>query len=43
MDLSTVSQQRLNHIAKLLDTRPRMTLGYIEPVDKLKETVALTA
>ena len=41
MDLSTVSQQRLNHIAKLLNTRPRKTLGYIAPVDKLKESVAL--
>ena len=41
MDLSTVSQQRLNQIAKLLNTRPRKTLGYIAPVDKLKESVAL--
>ena len=43
MDLSTVSQQRLNHIAKLLNTRFRMTLGYVAPVDKLKETLALMA
>jgi len=39
-DLSNYSQHQLDHIALRLNTRPRMTLGYRTPADKLAEIVA---
>jgi IS30 family transposase len=41
-DLSGYSQARLDAIALRLNTRPRMTLGYQTPADKLAEIVATT-
>ena len=41
-DLSTHSQAQLNAIARRLNTRPRKTLGYRTPADKLATSVALT-
>jgi IS30 family transposase len=38
-DLSGHSQQELDVIADKLNTRPRKTLGYLTPADKLAETV----
>jgi IS30 family transposase len=42
-DLSTVSQARLNAVARRLNTRPRKTLGYQTPAAKLAMIVAATA
>ena len=39
-DLSAYSQAQLDAIALRLNTRPRMTLGYDTPADKLAEIVA---
>ena len=41
-DLSEHSQGHLNKIAKLMNQRPRETLGFRTPAEKLSETVALT-
>lgn len=41
-DLSPVTQQRLDAIALRLNTRPRLTLGYQTPADKLAQIVAST-
>lgn len=41
-DLSSVPQAQLNAIAHRLNTRPRKTLGFTTPAEKLAETVALT-
>lgn len=41
-DLSVHSQSHLNKIALRLNTRPRKTLGFRTPADKLAETVAST-
>lgn len=41
-DLSGYSQAQLNAIARRLNTRPRMTLGYRTPADKLAEIIATT-
>ena len=41
-DLSVHSQAHLNKVARLLNTRPRKTLGFITPADKLAQTVAST-
>ncbi len=41
-DLSTYSQPDLNVVAKRLNTRPRKTLGYETPADRLAKVVALT-
>ena len=41
-DLSNYSQSQLDNIALRLNTRPRMTLGYRTPADKLAEIVAST-
>lgn len=41
-DLSVHSQADLNKVARLLNTRPRKTLGFITPADKLGQTVAST-
>lgn len=42
-DLSIHSQEKLNHVASLLNQRPRKTLDYISPIEKLWESVALTS
>ncbi len=39
-DLSTFTQAQLNAIALKLNTRPRKTLGFMTPAEKLAETVA---
>jgi IS30 family transposase len=41
-DLSTYNQDALDHVALSLNTRPRKTLGFLTPVDKLRSVVALT-
>ncbi len=41
-DLSTHSAEDLARIAALLNNRPRKTLGYMKPSEKLAELVALT-
>ena len=43
MDLSEVSQERLDEIADLLNTRPRQTLGWKFPVEVLVEHLQLLA
>ena len=40
-DLSTVTQAQLNAVAHRLNTRPRKTLGFMTPAEKLAQTVAL--
>ena len=42
-DLSVHSQAKLNAVARRLNERPRKTLGFQTPADKLKECVALTS
>jgi IS30 family transposase len=39
-DLSVHSQARLNSVARQLNERPRKTLGYYSPAEKLNECVA---
>lgn len=39
-DLSVYSQAELNKVARQLNQRPRKTLGYKTPADKLQESVA---
>ncbi len=41
-DLSTVSAAELRHIQRSLNDRPRKTLGYMTPSEKLAEIVAAT-
>jgi IS30 family transposase len=41
-DLSEVSQERLDEIANLLNTRPRQTLGWKFPVEVLVEYLQLS-
>lgn len=41
-DLSQHSQAHLNKVARQLNERPRETLGFLTPIEKLRETVALT-
>jgi IS30 family transposase len=41
-DLSTVTQAQLNAIARRLNMRPRKTLGFMTPAEKLAATVAMT-
>jgi len=42
MNLSTLTQVQLDRVAKQLNTRPRMTLGFQTPADKLAQIVAST-
>ena len=41
-DLSNVSQRELNRVARLLNERPRETLGWLNPWEALRATVAST-
>ena len=41
-DLSTFTQAELNAVALRLNTRPRKTLGYMTPAEKLASSVAMT-
>jgi transposase-like protein len=41
-DLSGYSQKQLNEFARKLNERPRKTLDYLTPVEKLKSIFALT-
>lgn len=41
-DLSIVSQARLNAVARLLNERPRKTLGYETPAERYQQAVAST-
>jgi IS30 family transposase len=42
MDLSPLTQDNLDYIAASLNDRPRQTLGYMKPWEKLAELVATT-
>lgn len=42
-DLSCYSEKDLDSVALMLNTRPRKTLGFLTPADKLNQVVALTA
>ena len=42
MDLSAISQSRLNAIARELNERPRKTLNYETPAERFNQSVALT-
>ena len=42
-DLSRFTQEQLDAVADRLNTRPRKTLGYRTPADKLAESVATTS
>ena len=42
-DISHHSAKDLSRIAALLNDRPRKTLGYLKPSEKLAELVAMTA
>ncbi|HKW13154.1 MAG TPA: IS30 family transposase [Candidatus Krumholzibacteria bacterium] len=41
-DLSTFTQAQLNAVARRLNMRPRKTLGFMTPAERLVSTVALT-
>ena len=43
MDLSNVSQTRLNYVARELNERPRETLNWRTPLEALRATVASTS
>ena len=40
IDLSSVSQARLNAVARRLNERPRKTLGYETPIERYRQSVA---
>jgi len=42
IDLSTVSQAKLNAVARQLNERPRKTLGYETPAERYRQSVAST-
>jgi len=41
-DLGPLTQAQLNKVARELNERPRKTLGFLTPIQKLREIVALT-
>jgi IS30 family transposase len=41
-DLSIYSQDDLDTVASSLNNRPRKTLDFLSPIDKLQRTVAMT-
>jgi IS30 family transposase len=41
-DLSAMTQRQLDKVARELNERPRKTLGFLTPAQKLQQTVALT-
>jgi IS30 family transposase len=41
-DLSTFTEEDLQRIQRSLNSRPRRTLGYMTPLEKFAELVALT-
>lgn len=41
-DLSIHSQAGLNRVARQLNERPRETLGWMTPLEKMREVVATT-
>lgn len=41
-DLSVYTQEQLDEIARKLNTRPRQTLGFEKPVERLASSIALT-
>ena len=41
-DLSKHSQRELGQVARRLNQRPRKTLGFETPADRLRNTVAMT-
>lgn len=43
VDMSTVSQTQLNDIARLLNSRPRKTLGWITPDQAMADEIAAFA
>ena len=43
IDISSYSQAKLNAVARQLNERPRKTLGYQTPAQKVDETVAFTS
>ncbi|MGO4699666.1 IS30 family transposase, partial [Dyella sp. 2RAB6] len=42
MDLASLTQAQLNKVARELNERPRKTLGFLTPAQKLQEVVAST-
>jgi IS30 family transposase len=42
-DLSAMTQRQLDKVARELNERPRKTLGFLTPAQKLQQTVALTS
>lgn len=40
IDLSSASQEYLNHVAMLLNTRPRQTLGWKTPAEVMDKEIA---
>jgi IS30 family transposase len=42
IDISGISQAKLDAVARLLNERPRKTLGYETPAERYQQAVALT-
>ncbi|HUD42373.1 MAG TPA: IS30 family transposase, partial [Dokdonella sp.] len=40
LDLSNISQEELNHVAKLMNGRPRQTLGWMTPAEMMDKEIA---